>query len=72
MILRQCPDEKFPERGCARSVSRRTAKLLRLVFDTAALRQIRIQSILIAAHGESGFHPACFDCGHFAITGCRC
>jgi len=28
--------------------------------------------ILIAAHGESGFHPACFDCAHFAYTGCRC
>ena len=31
---------KFPERGCARSVSRSAAKMLRLVCDTAALRQI--------------------------------
>src|ERR1035437_3703049 len=28
----------FAERGCARSVSRRTFKMLRLVSDTAALR----------------------------------
>ena len=31
---------KFPERGCARSVSRSGAVVLRLVCDTAALRQI--------------------------------
>jgi hypothetical protein len=27
---------KFPERGCARSVSRSASKMLRLVFDTAS------------------------------------
>src|ERR1039458_9554091 len=32
---------KFPERGCARSVSRSAWQMLRLVFNTAALRQIR-------------------------------
>jgi hypothetical protein len=32
---------KFPERGCARSVSRSASKMLRLVFDTAALHRIR-------------------------------
>ncbi|MGA9453104.1 MAG: hypothetical protein WBW41_17375 [Verrucomicrobiia bacterium] len=32
---------KFLERGCARSVSRSVSKVLRLVFDAAAFRQIR-------------------------------
>jgi hypothetical protein len=36
-----CPDLNFLERGCARSVSRSAAKLLRLVFDRVALRQNR-------------------------------
>jgi len=36
-------DLKFLERGCARSVSRSASKILRLVFDTAALRQTKTQ-----------------------------
>jgi hypothetical protein len=31
------------ERGCARSVSRSASRILRLVFDTAALRETEQQ-----------------------------
>ena len=44
----QCPNLKFPERGCARSASRSASKMRRLVFDTAALRQIRTLPAAVA------------------------
>jgi hypothetical protein len=55
---------KFPERGCARSASRSTLDALRLVFDTAALRQMRTMPAVGHYFYRSALQPV-------SILGCE-